>query len=127
MDIYLRKKLAVFKALSDETRLRVLILLSRQELCVCEIEAILRLSQSRVSRHLTVLRNSGLVLDRRDGTWIHYRLAPARDDLERSLQKCLKECFNDLPIVRKDIKRLREILSRGCETICNPKRLGKKK
>ena len=113
----MQRALRIFKALSDETRLRVLILLTRQELCVCEIEEVLKLTQSRVSRHLTVLRNAGLVLDRREGTWIYYRLAPPRDDLERTLQKCIKNCFDEVPVVRKDLNRLKVALSKGRESI----------
>ena len=123
----MRQKTAVFKALSNETRLRILILLSRRELCVCEIEEALELSQSRISRHLTVLRNSGLVLDRREGTWIYYRLALPRDDLERTLQKCVGTCFNELPKVRKDMEKLAAIASLGREKMCAAKRAGRKR
>lgn len=63
-----------FKALSDETRLRILALLTRGELCVCDLMAVLRLPQSTVSRHLAYLRNAGLISDRREGVWMYYRL-----------------------------------------------------
>ncbi len=69
------KKLAqTFKALSDETRLRILALLTQGELCVCDLMAILQLPQSTVSRHLAYLRNTALVADRREGVWMYYRL-----------------------------------------------------
>lgn len=68
------------KALCDETRLRILALLSEQELCVCNLIAVLGLPQSSVSRHLAVLRTAGLVEDRRNGTWMWYRLAPVWHD-----------------------------------------------
>ncbi len=64
----------IFKALSDETRLRILALLTRGELCVCDLMAVLRLPQSTVSRHLAYLRNAGLISDRREGVWMYYRL-----------------------------------------------------
>jgi len=65
----------IFKALSDETRLRIMALLLRgQELCVCDIMAALDLPQSTVSRHLSYLRNTGLVDDRRQGIWMHYKV-----------------------------------------------------
>jgi ArsR family transcriptional regulator len=65
----------LFKALSDETRLRIMALLLRgQELCVCDIMAALDLPQSTVSRHLSYLRNAGLVDDRRQGIWMHYKV-----------------------------------------------------
>ena len=67
---------ALLRALSDETRLRIFALLTKTELCVCEIEDILDLSQSLVSNHLAVLRRAGLVESRRDAEdarWVFYR------------------------------------------------------
>ncbi|MFO7577824.1 MAG: metalloregulator ArsR/SmtB family transcription factor [Pelovirga sp.] len=78
----------IFKALSDETRLRILALLSSGELCVCDLMTVLALPQSTVSRHLAYLRNAGLVDDRRRGVWIFYRLKQSSvlgDDLLRLL------------------------------------------
>ena len=74
-----RDLLVALKALADETRLRIFVLLTRQELCVCEIEDMLNLSQSLVSNHLAVLRQAGLVKARRDAEdarWIFYRADP---------------------------------------------------
>jgi ArsR family transcriptional regulator len=66
-----------FKILGDQTRLRVLTLLSHEgELCVCELTHALDESQPKISRHLALLRESGLVLDRRQGQWVYYRLNP---------------------------------------------------
>lgn len=64
---------SIFKALSDDTRLRIYILLGGGELCVCQIQVALAMSQTKVSRHLTVLRNAGLVEARREGLWMYYR------------------------------------------------------
>jgi len=69
-----RDLLQVFKALSDQTRLRILSLLSRRELCVCELAEALGMEQSRVSHQLHVLKNARLVDDRREGRWIVYSL-----------------------------------------------------
>jgi len=66
----------IFKALSDPTRLRVVLLLRQRELCVCELMAILEMEQSRVSHHMRVLREAGLAEDVREGRWIIYRLFP---------------------------------------------------
>jgi ArsR family transcriptional regulator len=63
----------IFKALSDETRLRIVKLLEHGELCVCDIVEALDLIQPKVSFHLGVLREAGFVKDRKDGKWIHYR------------------------------------------------------
>ena len=65
---------AIFKALSDATRLRIVKLLERGELCVCDIVAALDIVQPRASFHLGVLREAGLIKDRKQGKWIHYRL-----------------------------------------------------
>jgi ArsR family transcriptional regulator len=84
----------IFKALSDETRLRILALLSDGELCVCDLMATLDLPQSTVSRHLAYLRNAGLVDDERRGVWMFYRLKQANllgDELLRLLLEKLKE------------------------------------
>src|SRR5205807_6313380 len=69
----------MFKALGDDTRLRIVALLSHGELCVCHVESALRLSQPTASRHLGVLRNAGLVESRRAGNWVFYRLAGQLD------------------------------------------------
>jgi len=66
------------KALSDQTRLRILLLLANgNERCVCELTQALGLNQPKISRHLAVLRESGLLQDRKAGLWVHYRLHPA--------------------------------------------------
>jgi ArsR family transcriptional regulator len=65
-----------FKALSDETRLQIMaLLLDNEELCVCDFVGALDLTQSKASRHLRYLFNAGLVEDRREGLWMHYRLS----------------------------------------------------
>ena len=69
--------LQLFKTLSDETRLTIVLLLKdSHELCVCELCEILKLPQPKISRHLAMLRETGILLDRREGKWIHYRLSP---------------------------------------------------
>lgn len=65
----------VLKAAADPTRARILKLLERGGLCVCQVRAVLDLAPSTVSKHLTILKHAGLVQDQRDGKWIEYRLA----------------------------------------------------
>lgn len=68
--------LQLFKCLSDETRLTIALLLKEAtELCVCELCETLNLPQPKISRHLAMLRENGILLDRRAGKWIHYRLS----------------------------------------------------
>ena len=104
----MREELTVFKALSDETRLRVLVLLSERELCVCQLESALGLSQAKVSRHLTVLRNAGLVDDRREGLWIFYSLAKPGNELERSIHRILRSYFKRNSSFKKDLAKMRK-------------------
>lgn len=78
----------VFKSLADETRARATLLIASQgELCVCELMCALDDSQPKISRHLAQLRSSGLLLDRRQGQWVYYRLNP---DLPRWVNEILE-------------------------------------
>jgi len=70
----MRPLVKIFKALSDPNRLRIVKMLQKQALCVCEITDILQLSASTVSKHLSILRDAGLILDSKDGKWVNYRL-----------------------------------------------------
>ncbi len=90
----------LFKGLADSTRLRIVALLLERELCVCDLMAVLRLPQSTVSRHMNRLKSAGLVLDRRDGKWVHYRLEPS--PLVEDIRRLLKLHLRDTEQFRKD-------------------------
>jgi ArsR family transcriptional regulator len=75
----------LLKALADESRLRVLWMVEERPLCVCEIQAVLGLAQSTVSRHLQILEDAGFLLSERDGMWKNYRLNPAPAPLVQGL------------------------------------------
>lgn len=96
----------IFRAFADPTRLRILSLLLRGELCVCDIVSTLDVPQPTASRHLAYLRRAGLVVSRRDGLWMHYKLAPARTAMHKKLIECLGCCFQDFPQLTKDAKQL---------------------
>lgn len=95
----------ILKALGDETRLRILALLGGGELCVCEIFAALNLPQSTVSRHLAILRRSGWVIDRREGSWMYYRLV--EDDGFRA--PILERLLSQLRSARQSLDDLRNL------------------
>ena len=76
----LRRYEAVLKAVADPTRVRILKMLEPGELCVCQIIAVLALTPSTVSRHLSLLKSAGLVNDRKEKKWVHYSLERASDD-----------------------------------------------
>jgi ArsR family transcriptional regulator len=102
----------LFKALADTTRLRILALLVGGEVCVCEIHGALKLPQPTVSRHLAYLRRSGLVVTRREGLWVHYRLASLDDTVLRTLTDIVKHALTHVDTIAKDGERLRK--ATGC-------------
>ena len=96
----------LFQALGDTTRLRLLNLMGSQELCVCYFVEVLGQPQPKISRHLAYLRNAGLVLSRREGTWMHYRIAtPGHAGASRLLKETLRWMQDD-PDMIADRKRL---------------------
>ena len=77
---------ALFKCLADDTRTKITLLIVREgELCVCELTAALDESQPKISRHLALLRSAGLLMDRRQGQWVYYRLNPQLPDWVRTV------------------------------------------
>lgn len=95
---------SVFKALSDETRLRIVKLLEQGELCVCDITAALAMVQPKVSFHLGTLKEAGIIKDRKQGKWIHYSLNE-KDLFRRMLMISICEKA-DGSLVEEDRKRL---------------------
>ncbi|HET9706108.1 MAG TPA: metalloregulator ArsR/SmtB family transcription factor [Vicinamibacterales bacterium] len=97
---------SVYAALADPTRLRILSLLGEGEVCVCHLHASLDVPQPTASRHLAYLRKSGLVAARRDGTWMHYRLAEITDPVVAAVVTTAVRALNHTSIKAKDEKRL---------------------
>jgi ArsR family transcriptional regulator, arsenate/arsenite/antimonite-responsive transcriptional repressor len=85
-----------FKALSDETRLQIMtLLLENDELCVCDFVGALGQTQSKISRHLRYLYNTGVVEDRRDGLWMHYRLSSSLEPEQAAIVETLAKIISD--------------------------------
>ncbi len=103
----------LFKALGDETRLRIVALLAHGELCVCHIESALAVPQPTASRHLATLRNAGVVEPRRRGTWVYYRLADQADEDCRKQLKSIVSTFAKKDVLRRDLERLVEVKGPG--------------
>lgn len=96
-----------FKALSDPTRLRILLLLLQSELCVCELTFILEMEQSRISHQLRVLRNVDLVEDIRDGKWIIYRVSEdKKKDLNLIFDRLAGDNLTDSEEFARDQEKL---------------------
>lgn len=89
----MKQAVKVFKALGDPTRLRIVKLLENGELCVCQLIAVLGMGQSRISRHLAILKEAGLIEDQRKGKWVHYRLCC--QDASKNICACLKGLSQD--------------------------------
>jgi ArsR family transcriptional regulator len=104
----------MFRAFADETRLRILHLLTKGEICVCDLITVLQASQPKVSRHLGYLKRAGLVVDRKEGPWRHYSLAPATSSIQKRLLGCVEGCLDDLPALRRDAKKLGTLSRRSC-------------
>jgi ArsR family transcriptional regulator, arsenate/arsenite/antimonite-responsive transcriptional repressor len=102
----------LFKALGDATRLRIIGLLLNGEVCVCHIHESLRISQPKVSRHLAYLRAAGLVETRREGLWIHYRLADISDPLRKTIATAVQHTLSHVDVISKDARRLQK--NTGC-------------
>jgi len=99
----MKKVRRIFKSLSDPTRLRIVFLLLERELCVCELTAILRMEQSRISHQLRILRDGALIQGGREGRWIIYRMPEAvKERLRPLLELSLREDSDAAKIVRKD-------------------------
>lgn len=97
----------LFRALGDETRVRMVALLSHGELCVCHIERALELSQPNVSRQLGILRMAGVVDARRDGTWMYYALAPQPHASVKAVVEQLVQLFGAERAIRADHAKLK--------------------
>ena len=95
----------VFKALADATRLRILRLLMAGEVCVCDIHDTLKIPQAKASRHLAYLRRAGLVNTRREGLWIHYKLAKPVDPIVAAIEDATTHVLGHIESLKKDAER----------------------
>ncbi len=119
------------KALSDETRVRIVSLLTRNELCVCQLMEILGMGQSTVSKHLGILRNAGLIEVEKRGTWSFYRISWDKSNRHNSdFIRILSSLPKDDLIMQADEKQLKLVNKKGiafCSTIELSKRLMKRR
>ena len=103
----LRQYEAVMKAVADPTRARILKMLEPGELCVCQIIAVLALSPSTISKHLSLLKSAGLVNDRKEKKWVHYSLDRGSDDpYVAGILRELSSWLDRDPVIARDRGRL---------------------
>lgn len=98
----------IFKLLSDESKLRILMLLEKRELCVCQIMGVLNMSQPLISRNLSLLAKAGFLSGRRDGKLMFYRIKKNLTKKNLLILSVLKELLKDDRVLIKDFKSLRE-------------------
>jgi ArsR family transcriptional regulator, arsenate/arsenite/antimonite-responsive transcriptional repressor len=116
------------KAAGDPTRTRILRLLEKGELCVCQVQAVLGLAPSTISKHLSILKTAGLVDDRRDGKWIYYAHADGkRNPHGPGLLSLLNGPLDKDPRILADKKRLRDVLAQPAVETCAANPMRKKK
>jgi ArsR family transcriptional regulator len=102
------------KAVGDRNRLRIVKMLERRPMCVCELRAVLGLAQPSVSKHLKILRDAGLIADQQDGLWTNYRICP-ENEYAKLLLKCLKGWLGGDEQIAGDRRAARGVKK---ETLC---------
>ncbi len=117
----LRAYEAVLKAAADPNRVRILKMLEGGELCVCQIVAALNLSQSTVSKHLSLLHAAGLVEERKIGRWVHFRLGEAAiNEYAQPMLALLRGWLGKDATVKTDAERVKRIRKMPVEELCCP-------
>lgn len=108
----MRDLIRALKAISDETRIRIMkVLLENESLCVCEIMQALDITQTRASKNLRILKDAGFVVDRREGSWVHYSVnKDTTNKYCEAISSLLKEWLNDSEIIMEDKRRLSEAI-----------------
>jgi DNA-binding transcriptional ArsR family regulator len=118
-DMGLKQYEAVMKAVSDPTRVRILKILESGEICVCQIIAVIQLSQSTISKHLFLLKVAGLIKDRKDKKWVFYSLdGKDADGYAGRVLRNLRGWLNDDPLIARDRERTIFARKLGPVTIC---------
>lgn len=109
----------IFRALAEESRIRIVYLLIKKELCVCEIEMILDMTQSNASRHLSKLKNAGIVSIRKESQWVYYRISKRFIEENSKLYEYLQEKMNTNNEHSADTDKLEMYINSGysCERI----------
>lgn len=95
----------LFKSLGDENRLRIINLLMHAELCVCELEVMLKMTQSNVSRHLSKLKSNRIISSSKDAQWVHHKISSEFKDENELLYRYLKTKFQISNLYLKDLER----------------------
>ncbi len=118
MTATLKTTSTMFRALADESRVRLLNLLLEGEICVCDLGEALALPQPRISSHLIYLKRAGLVTMRRDGKWRHYAVPDDLNGVRAKLLDCVRSSLREVDVLQRDLARLRRL--RASKNRCKP-------
>jgi ArsR family transcriptional regulator len=106
----MKELVKVFKAVADPNRIRILKMLQQKKMCVCELSAVLGITQPSVSRHLSMMRNAGLVSDKRDGQWINYELCVEKvNQYAPVIMANIRKWINEDPRINRDTGMLKNL------------------
>lgn len=106
----IEEKTKIFKALSDPNRLRILKMLQTKSLCVCEITDVLRLATSTVSKHLSILKSTGFIIETKDGKWVNYLINPRPSDARiSSVLSTLDFWISDDQMIISDKQKVQKV------------------
>lgn len=111
--------LSIFKSLSEESRLRIISLLMQNEMCVCEIESCLKMTQSNASRHLTDLKRSGILDSYKNAQWTYYKISQDFIESNKGLWEYLKKGIMGMDFFNKDYQEYKKRAG-FCSTNKNP-------
>ncbi|MGB5288435.1 MAG: metalloregulator ArsR/SmtB family transcription factor [Ignavibacteriaceae bacterium] len=106
----IEEKTRIFKALSDPNRLRILKMLQTKSLCVCEITDVLKLATSTVSKHLSILKSTGFIIEEKDGKWVNYLINPRPSDVRiSSMLSTLDFWISDDQLIISDKQKVQKV------------------
>jgi len=102
--------LNIFKTLSDKNRLRILMMLYEKELCVCEIQEIIQVTISTVSKHLSILKNAGFINEKKEGKWVYYHISKEFANIPlREILFILPSWLKEDDEIKKDLENVKKI------------------
>jgi ArsR family transcriptional regulator len=115
----MREFMAITRALSDSSRVRILLALRRKELCVCQITELFGFAPSTMSKHLSILHHAGLIQSRKTERWVYYRLPDkSAPTVVREVLDWVRKSLAKTDAANADIRRLDKILEMNLKTIC---------
>jgi len=107
----MKELIQVLKAVADKNRIRIIKMIEKKKMCVCELSAVLKITQPSVSRHLSILNNAGILKDERNGQWIDYSLDDERiNQYAPVIKNIIREWLNSDSTIKNDLKKAKILL-----------------